>query len=1318
MNEKTIKALLIEDDDDDVFLLRESLADAEVESFRLTHADRLSSGLECLTKEEFDVILLDLNLPDIRGLDTFTCLHTQVPHIPIVVLSGLDDETIAVEAVRQGAQDYLVKGNISGPMLVRVTYYAIERKRAEQGLRESEEHIRTLLESAPDAIVVVNGDGCIERVNLQTEKMFGYERRELIGKPLNILIPKRFGEEHKKHLERYFADPQTRPMRSDLDLFGLHRNGEEIPVEINLSPIHRQGELLIIATVRDITERKRANLLLKALNNAALAMEKVFTPDEIFSAVTNEIKALGFNCTVFLLDDNQQSVILKHHSFESKVLTAIEKLIGFKLKGYSMPLRMLPDLEKIIIEGEAVFSPNTAEIFLQWLPENLHSLIEKIMMMTGAVKIIDAPLYVENKVVGVFSVHSEKLIENDKSAISAFAYQVAASWHKAQLYEQSQLEITERKRAQSALHQSEERFRTIFQTAAVSIWEEDFTEVRAACDDLRTQGITDLRRYFQEHPEFLAQAAGMIRIVDVNEATIKMFGAKDKDELLGSLDRVFTSDTTEILSEEILAIAEGRPYFEGETINQTLQGEPIDVLLTMTIPSDPRKLDSVLVSIMDITERKKAEEQTRRNAARAEALARTASRLNAHLDLDAVLNTISEETAIALNVPASSVYLLDERTQTFCLAGAYGYASEHRDRFPPIPRSFYDEYYERSGPIVIVPNIQNIRDLPGADLYAERDIRTLVTVRLHQDGQLLGVLNISTLGKERQFTEDELALLRGLADQAALAISNARLYEETERHADKLEKRNIELARLYRASEALVFEKTPDLDKLAQSVVDIVLTEFGQSNCSLVMIDESLPHKKLRRIAVAGPFADEVSQGDLDIDGQGLVPKAIHTAEIVNTGDVRTNPDYVPNWEAARSELAIPLKVGERVIGVIDIQSADLVAFNEDDERIMSIFAERAALALENARLDEETEKRLRRLSALRNIDTTIAGAFDLKLTLNVLLEEVTKQLGVDAADVLLYDKDLLQLEYGAAIGFRTKALQFTNLRLGDGYAGKAALERRTIRVTDLREEQSELRKAPLLVKENFVSYYGVPLIAKREMRGVLEIFHRSRLDPDSDWLEFMEILAGQAAIAIDNATMFGDLQSANRELILAYDTTLEGWSNALEMRDMETEGHSRRVTEMTINLAQNLGINGRNLVHIRRGALLHDIGKMGIPDQILHKPGKLSNEEWQIMKQHPVYAHQFLSKIEFLRPALEIPYSHHEKWDGSGYPQGLKGEQIPLAARIFAVVDVWDALSSDRPYRSAWPEEEILAHIRQQTGKHFDPRVVDAFLNLLEQAT
>ncbi|GIX45127.1 MAG: hypothetical protein KatS3mg130_1535 [Candidatus Sumerlaea sp.] len=211
-------------------------------------------------------------------------------------------------------------------------------------------------------------------------------------------------------------------------------------------------------------------------------------------------------------------------------------------------------------------------------------------------------------------------------------------------------------------------------------------------------------------------------------------------------------------------------------------------------------------------------------------------------------------------------------------------------------------------------------------------------------------------------------------------------------------------------------------------------------------------------------------------------------------------------------------------------------------------------------------------------------------------------------------------------------------------------------------------------------------------------------------------MLAGQAAIAVDLAKQAHEAEAAAIALRDAYDATIEGWSRAIDLRDHETKGHSQRVADLTVRLAWAVGVEPEQIIHIRRGALLHDVGKLGVPDAILRKPGPLTPEEWEIMRKHPQYAMDMLGEIEFLRPALEIPYCHHEKWDGTGYPRGLKGEEIPLSARLFAVVDVWDALASDRPYRAAWPHDWIVEYIREQSGKHFDPKVVEVFLEMIQK--
>ena len=418
----------------------------------------------------------------------------------------------------------------------------------------------------------------------------------------------------------------------------------------------------------------------------------------------------------------------------------------------------------------------------------------------------------------------------------------------------------------------------------------------------------------------------------------------------------------------------------------------------------------------------------------------------------------------------------------------------------------------------------------------------------------------------------------------------------------------------------------------------------------------------------------------------------------------------------AQTLCIIPLHVHEHPFGLLMLGEARDPArepFTTEKLHLARSIGDQTISTFHRAALHEQTEKQVQRLAALREIDMAISSSFDLRVTLSIVLNQILMQLKVDAADVLLLNPFLQSLDYTAGQGFRTPGITHSHLRLSEGFAGKAALEHRLLHIPDLTQESGFVR-LPLLAGENFIGYYAVPLVAKGQVKGVLEVFHRAPLNNiGGEWQGFLETLAGQAAIAIDNAQLFDGLQRSNTELVLAYDSTLEGWAKALELRDEETEGHAQRVAEMTVKLARAMKISEAELVHVRRGALLHDISKMGVPDEILRKPGPLSDEEWVVMRKHPVYAYEMLSPITYLRPALDIPYCHHEKWDGSGYPRKLQGEQIPLAARLFAVVDVWDALNSDRPYRKAWSKVKALEYIREQSGQHFDPQVVEAFLQM-----
>jgi len=694
--------------------------------------------------------------------------------------------------------------------------------------------------------------------------------------------------------------------------------------------------------------------------------------------------------------------------------------------------------------------------------------------------------------------------------------------------------------------------------------------------------------------------------------------------------------------------------------------------------------------LIDITERVQADAELKQYTQQLEALREASLSLTANLSLQAVLDALLEFVLKLVPAEDAHIFNYDGRDLHF---GAVLWADGRQEEPFAEPRQNGLTYtVARSGKRIVV------NDMSDSSMFQDWPlVGAIVGLPLLRNEQVVGVMNVA-INNAHEFSSSELRILELLADQAAIAIVNARLYEEVQRHVKQLETLNTVNSAL---STSLELDKVLELilDQIGKVLpLDRGAIVLHERDALRVMIDRgNSPSNKGLVFSAEDELFQELQQT--------RTPLILH--------NLKDDPRF-QNWGLSAkiaSWMGVPLVVRDNLIGFLTIDSNQTDDYSPEQAELALPFAAQAAQAIENARQFNAAQRRLEKLDALHKIDQAITSSFNLKVTLNILLDQLRAQLGVDAAVIMSYEDALLSLTYCQGQGFRTSALQHTNLPLGSGHAGKVALQRKSIFIPDLNHIDSNLLKSARFQNEGFVAYYGVPLIAKGMLIGVLEILHRSALDPDDEWVDFLQVLAEQAAIAMDNIELFNNLQSSNMNLLMAYDATIEGWARALELRDMETEGHSRRTVTLTMDLAAMLGIREEDMMHIRRGALLHDIGKMGVSDAILQKPGKLNDEEWQIMRQHPVYAYDWLASIDYLRPALDIPYFHHEKWDGSGYPRGLKGEQIPLAARIFAVVDVWDALLSDRPYRKAWSTERTLAYIQEQSGQHFDPQVVDVFL-------
>ncbi|AEV16610.1 HD-hydrolase domain protein [Thermus sp. CCB_US3_UF1] len=510
---------------------------------------------------------------------------------------------------------------------------------------------------------------------------------------------------------------------------------------------------------------------------------------------------------------------------------------------------------------------------------------------------------------------------------------------------------------------------------------------------------------------------------------------------------------------------------------------------------------------------------------------------------------------------------------------------------------------------------------------------------------------------------------------------------------------------------SLALRQSEELKGMMEHALEAILGSMEAPVGSILLYDQDTG--RLEEAASRGwlqgiPTPQTLTEGS-------MVARAFQ-GEVVVSPDLKADPRV---REGARplvpegwSGTVVPILAGREPIGALTLAWPHPRVPTPAEVERAQFLAEALGNAVRRASLRRKLAKRVEHLEALRLVDQAILASLDFGPSLEILLDQVVRT-PVDAVALFLYKPQEKVLYLHAHRGFLSpKGSLPARIPLGQGHVGRAALLGEKVAVDDLRQNPGA--NPSFTLEEGLQAERAYPLFAKGRLLGVLALFTRRPWDLSPEDEEFLEALAGQGAVALDNARTFQELLKSQRELEAAYDLTLWGWAKAVELRDQETAGHTERVTELTLRLARALGVPEEDLDDLRRGAILHDVGKIGIPDAILRKPGPLTEEEWALMKKHPVYAYEWLSGIPFLKKALEIPYGHHERWDGSGYPRGLKGWEIPLAARIFAVVDVYDALTSDRPYRQAWPKEKALAYLQEQAGKQFDPEVVQAFLRLM----
>lgn len=598
---------------------------------------------------------------------------------------------------------------------------------------------------------------------------------------------------------------------------------------------------------------------------------------------------------------------------------------------------------------------------------------------------------------------------------------------------------------------------------------------------------------------------------------------------------------------------------------------------------------------------------------------------------------------------------------------------------------------------------------PLRELAARAGVHSLLAARLIAQDQPTGIL-FAADKESGLFDEDDARLLAAYAQQAVLALERARLYQEAAQRLRELEFLN-------RA--ALAATAALDLDVVLDQVTALMADELKYPHVGIALVDAAGEKVELRAqrgmlAAQGGPARPVIRVG------QGLVGWVVEHGEPLLVNDVSQDPRYVVGIAETRSELVAPLRVGERTIGVINVESPQSNAFGASDLQLLTTLAGQIAAEVERARLFDETRRRLLELSALFEVSTALRAARNADEMLPIILEKTAEVTGADAGALLLQSGDTGELEVAAGLG-PLATTQGLRLKRGEGIAGH---------VVEMREPyitHSLAADPRLAMPAAFAGLHGsvcIPLRTGEETVGALLLGCQVRRRPGPDKVRLVSTIAEMAGNAIHRARLFERTTQQAQELAALvdkleenYDQTLAALSAALDARDRETEGHSLRVAGLACTIAREMGLPNDQVQVIYRGALLHDVGKIGISDTILHKPASLSDQEWEIMRQHPEIGCRILHGIRFLENGLDIVAYHHEKYDGTGYPGGLKGEEIPLSARIFAVADVYDSVTSDRPYRAAMSHEDALAEVvRRSSGTHFDPQVVETFVSLFRQ--
>lgn len=504
-----------------------------------------------------------------------------------------------------------------------------------------------------------------------------------------------------------------------------------------------------------------------------------------------------------------------------------------------------------------------------------------------------------------------------------------------------------------------------------------------------------------------------------------------------------------------------------------------------------------------------------------------------------------------------------------------------------------------------------------------------------------------------------------------------------------------------------------DFNKMLDEFLLMAMDAINSNDASLLLIDKI--SGMLCFAAVKGRKSEQLKRYKLAL-GEGIAGWVAQSGKPIITPDAQKDQKYKKQIGLeidylARNILCVPIKFEDEVIGVFEfLNKKSKELFNNKDLEILSLFTPYIAVIIKNAQLMMENNQKIKRLEHLIELTKHINSTLELEKLLDNMLQISTDMLQAEASSILLLDEDKDELIFTAATGEKKDKLKDIRIPVGEGIAGWVARENKSVLVADVQNDPRFFRKVDQNTAFKTTSIIAVPLLTKGKLIGVVEVLNKKNNKQfNEEDKSLLEAFANQAAVAIENAKLYENLN----DMFL---NTVKSLAAAIETKDIYTRGHSERVTKYSELIAKELGLPDSDIKDLKLAGLLHDIGKIGIDESILRKPSKLTNAEFQEIKKHPVFAANILESIPQMKVIIPAIKHHHERYDGQGYPDGLKDNDIPYFARILSVADTFDAMTSNRPYRDALPIERCLQEIKACSGTQFDPEIVNAAIKVLKK--